>query len=189
MISDAHRRLRDATQADHRRLEDRLDILSRLESDAGRRALTGRFWRLHAEMEAATAPWIGDLAGLEFDQRRRTSLLRGDLDAMGLAAPPAAAGAIAAHSIGEALGLMYVLEGSTLGGRAIRREVEARGGDMAGLGFLDPYGARTGERWRSFLAVLDDVLETPAACDAAVAGALAGFRHAELRLCEAPAHV
>jgi len=52
-----------------------------------------------------------------------------------------------------------------------------------GLGFLDPYGERTGERWRAFLDVLADAAHDPQTQEAAIAGALAGFRHAELRLC------
>ena len=105
-------------------------------------------------------------------------------DEGGSAAPQPAAAPEApppVGSLGEALGLLYVLEGSTLGGKVIRRQVEASGGDMAGLTFLDPYGAQAGERWRSFLAVLDRA--AGAEPEGAVAGARAGFRHAELRLC------
>ena len=182
MSSDVHVRLREATRSAHEGLERRLAILERIATPAGRRELLVRFWRLHAEAEAALAPWLAPVAGLEFEGRRRTAVLRRDLAALGVAPPPLGAGPRVA-SLGEALGLMYVLEGSTLGGKVIRREVAAAGGDFAGLAFLDPYGPAAGQRWRSFLAVL-----AGAAPDEAVAGARAGFRHAELRLCEEPAH-
>lgn len=179
MTSDAHRRLRDATQDDHQRLESRVDILRRVATPAGRRRLVERFSGLHADAEAALAPWLADHPGLDFEARRRSSHLLRDLRAVGGAAPPPEP--IVVHSVGEALGLMYVLEGSTLGGRVIRKQVTASGQDMAGLSFLDPYGERVGERWKSFLAVLGDEADT----EALVAGAVAGFRHAEDRLCGA----
>lgn len=184
MLSDVHQRLRLATRADHERLESRADLLRRVATPAGRRAVVRRFWRLHAEVEAAVAPWLADLDGLDFPARRRTGRLAEDLKTLGLDAPEEPREAPAAASVGEALGLLYVLEGSTLGGRVIRRSLEGQGSDMVGLSFLDPYGERTGERWRSFLTVLDDAVRTPEAADDAVRGACAGFRHAERRICE-----
>lgn len=41
----------------------------------------------------------------------------------------------------EALGFLYVIEGSTLGGRLILRELAAGGAEITGLSFLDPFGA------------------------------------------------
>jgi len=184
MISDAHRRLRDATQADHQRLESRMDILARIATPDGRRALVERFYRLHAEAEAALAPWLHDLPGLNFQARRRSSRLEQDLAALDGRIPETSGAALIVSGVGEALGRMYVLEGSTLGGRVIRRSVEARGDGMAGLSFLDPYGDQAGERWRAFLAVIDGEARSPADTEAMVGGALAGFRHAEQRLCE-----
>jgi heme oxygenase len=178
MISDMHRRLREATQADHRRLESRIDVLGRIATCDGRRGLIARFHALHVDGEAAMTPWLAGLDGLDFAARRRSPALKRDLAAVGGATLPSEP--IPVGGVGEALGLMYVLEGSTLGGRVIRKQVAARGGDMAGLSFLDPYGDGVGERWRSFLAVL----EAEPDVDAVVAGACAGFRHAERRLCD-----
>lgn len=186
MITEAHRRLRDATQADHQRLESRIDILTRIATTAGRRALVARFHSLHTEAEAALAPWLAGLPGLEFDARRRSVQLSADLEALGGEAAPASAPPAPVSGISEALGRMYVLEGSTLGGRVIRRAAEARGAGMRGLSFLDPYGERVGERWRAFLAVVDRQACTPEDVAAMIAGAVAGFRHAELRLCGEP---
>jgi heme oxygenase len=81
------------------------------------------------------------------------------------------------------LGFFYVLEGSTLGGKIINRKVEADGGDLTGLSFLSPYGARTGERWRSFLAVLDEADVDEAATGAIVAGGVRAFETAIDWLC------
>jgi heme oxygenase len=182
MISDTHRRLRDATHAHHARLESRIDILNRIATADGRRELVARFHALHSAAEQGLAPFLAGIDGLDFDSRRRSVRLADDLADLG-AAPPAPAAPIAVEGAAEALGLMYVLEGSTLGGRVIRKHVESRGGDMRGLSFLDPYGAEVGERWRAFLGVLD----AEADVDAMVAGAVAGFGHSERHLCGAGA--
>ena len=54
------------------------------------------------------------------------------------------------------LGVLYVLEGATLGGQILRREISARLGLEAdnGAAFLDVYGAATGRRWREFIEYL-----------------------------------
>lgn len=187
MMNDVRRALREATLEIHGRLERRLDILGQARTRAGRRALTARFHRFHAEVEAAVEPWLSDTPGLDFQIRRRTPWLVRDLADLGLE-PSGAVSMLGVGGQSEALGMMYVLEGSTLGGKVIRRGLEAAGQDMTGLSFLDPYGAAAGERWRGFQAVLDARIDGPEATAAAVAGAMAGFRHAERRLCEA-AHV
>ncbi|RRV07469.1 biliverdin-producing heme oxygenase [Pseudomonas sp. v388] len=62
-------------------------------------------------------------------------------------------------SPGACLGVMYVLEGATLGGQLLRREVHARMGldERSGAAFLDVYGDATGRRWKAFLNHLDGV--------------------------------
>lgn len=183
MISTAHQRLRVATREDHQRLEDRIDILQRIGAPESRRRLVEDFAGFHADAEMGLAPWLSDLPDLDFDARRRSTCLVEDLATVGGVAPRS--DVIRVGGVGEALGMMYVLEGSTLGGRVIRKQVMARGGDLRGLSFLDPYGAAVGERWRSFLAVLDAEARTAADTEAMVAGAVAGFRQAARRLCGA----
>lgn len=174
-------RLRAATRADHQDLEDRLDIFGRIATPQGRRDLVAGFHRLHAGVEAAIAPWVDDLPDLDFAARRRSSRLAADLAALGEPTPPARSAPVV-RSRGTALGLMYVLEGSTLGGRVIRKRAVADGVDLTGLSFLDAYGEAAGERWRSFLAVLERETATPAEREAAVRGGVAGFRHAAICL-------
>ena len=84
----------------------------------------------------------------------------------------------------EALGMMYVLEGSTLGGRIILRELAKRGLDVSELGYLDPYGVDTGRRWRAFVSVLEaETAGDPSSMEEACSGAVKGFLHAEHVLC------
>jgi heme oxygenase len=78
----------------------------------------------------------------------------------------------------EALGAFYVLEGSSLGGRVILKELKSRGASLTGLGFLDPYGPDTGQRWRSFLVILERELNSCEQKADAVKGAMNTFAFA-----------
>jgi heme oxygenase len=88
----------------------------------------------------------------------------------------------------EALGALYVLEGSSLGGRVILKELKRRDVSLAGLGFLDPYGADTSRRWQSFLAILEREITSCEQKADAVKGALDTFAFARLCLCKESTH-
>jgi heme oxygenase (biliverdin-IX-beta and delta-forming) len=58
-------------------------------------------------------------------------------------------------TMAEALGALYVVEGSTLGGRKILQALRSQGLPTDSLHFLDPYGKDAGAKWRLFLRVLE----------------------------------
>lgn len=185
MDVDVLSRLRDATRDAHERLEGRLDILERMKTPEGRHHLVRGFHGLHSGAEAVLAPWLSGLDGLDFAERRRVGRLADDLKVLGISAGPPCP-VVAPTSASEALGMLYVLEGSSLGAKVIRKQAALRGQDMTGLSFLDPYGERTGERWRGFLAVLsrEAPADDEAAVEAVVRGGVSGFGYAESWLCE-----
>ena len=85
------------------------------------------------------------------------------------------------------LGSMYVVEGSTLGGAIIAREVERRLGLTAetGCAYFRSYGRDTAAMWKSFGAVLL-AASSPEADDLIVASAQKTFDVMHDWLCEAP---
>ena len=96
---------------------------------------------------------------LTLAQRGKVSLLSADLAALRLtplAVPCPMPGKVVA-SAATALGAMYVLEGSTLGGRVIERHCAGPLGvsPTHGGAFYHGYGARTGALWQAFGAVLE----------------------------------
>lgn len=184
MAVDVLSRLRAETRTAHQALEADLDIFSQLASEAGRRRLARRFHGLHAGAETVLAPWLAVVPGLDYQARRRRPVLDRDLAHFGEPPPPPCPVAQPA-SRAEALGLIYVLEGSTLGGQAIRKQLEKQGRTLDGVSFLDPYGAETGPRWKSFLAVLDRECppERPEAGREAARGGIGGFAIARGWLC------
>jgi len=72
------------------------------------------------------------------------------------------------------LGALYVVEGSTLGGQMIYRQLSGRFAPDA-LAVFMPHGDRVGENWSRFRAELDARLNGPGAMERAAAGANATF--------------
>jgi heme oxygenase len=97
----------------------------------------------------------------DIEERRKTHLLVSDLnrlgiDEAGIAAIPDYFFAEAYHSYPAALGGMYVLEGSILGGAFIYKHLQATLGVEAIAGkakYFTAYGTETGSRWKGFLQV------------------------------------
>lgn len=169
--------LRSATRPAHERLERAVDAVERLADPCRRPALLRGYAAFYLPAEAALSPLLAGLPNLSFDGQRRAALLGRHLEPH----PPAFP---LPGSRAEALGLLYVLEGSSLGGRVLLRALVARGVDVSELGFLDPYGAETGPLWRGFLAVLERETRDETRRAEAVRGALRGFDHAARLLCE-----
>jgi heme oxygenase len=151
--------LREATAAQHKALEDCLPFFSpELDLPLYRRVIEayyGFHWPLQQAIERFCA---NDPAILE---RRKVPALRKDLTALGLSeqqidALPLCRDLPLLNNRAQLLGLMYVMEGATLGGQVLRRMMKDKLGVEADNGgeFLDVYGSATGARWKAFLAQL-----------------------------------
>jgi heme oxygenase len=80
-------------------------------------------------------------------------------------------------SVPFALGVLYVIEGSTLGGRFILKNVtlnsKLSGGQ--GVSYFNGYGDKTGSYWKSFLNTLSEYEQTNNCGDAIIEGAVYAF--------------
>lgn len=132
--------------------------------------------------------------GIDLAGRRKSPRLRADLTALGTApAPESSAGSESAGSesagsesggsgaaddLPAALGTFYVLEGSTLGGRVLLREVRDQLGAVP-TAFLHGYGEETGRMWKqtrtALVAGVGAAADPDRAADRLVAGATATF--------------
>jgi heme oxygenase len=158
--------IRSATAGHHERVDR---VFSG--ADLTDRNAYGRFLSAQAEAHVATEEAL-TLAGAasilpDWPQRQRASLLRADLAALGLP-QPAADAAIEFAGPSAVLGGIYVLEGSRLGGRVLRRGVPSE----YPCSFLD--AADTGG-WRRLLAILEDRLADEVERDAAIDAAIQVF--------------
>jgi len=148
--------LRLATAAEHQALEDRLDLFNRVRTLASYTALLERFHRVVQPLEVLLESRVDwNATGWDFAARLKTPWLVQDIQSLrGLApvshlAPPELP---LIEGLGEGIGCLYVLEGSTLGGQGISRHFREllkitpeRGG-----AYFNAYGAETGRRWKEF---------------------------------------
>lgn len=102
----------------------------------------------------------------DWPERRRSHLLAADLAALGVAPP--GAGAMAFDTPEEALGAVYVLEGSRLGGAMLARTVP----EHFPLRFLTPAAP---QRWRALIELLDRSLVSDEQRAAAIGAACRVF--------------
>ncbi|NLD53295.1 MAG: biliverdin-producing heme oxygenase [Burkholderiaceae bacterium] len=172
-----HSRLRSATRSSHQRLEAALGLAAPLVEEAKVVRLLERLHGFHAAWEPALEGMVPDAIRVP---RLKAPLLADDLGRLGVPAarlrslPLCDAASKLCGSEAEAAGALYVIEGSTLGGRVITRGLQdAPWLHGRALRYWDAYGADTGRRWQETLAYLEAL---PAlAGERVVASAVATF--------------
>ena len=157
-MTDVLQLLRSGTATEHEDLERTLDLM---DPDLQKSRLVGVLDRMHGFWAAAEADldaWAdrhpADAAAVDWPRRRRAALFADDLRALDADDTPGRPQLPPVRGTDEALGRMYVLEGSTLGGTFIDRH-------LAGLPQLadvrlrafSPYGPDTGAMWHAFRRV------------------------------------
>ena len=170
--------LRAGTAELHIALEKRLPFFSeQLDANAFRRLMQA-YYGFYRPLESALLASACIPADLDIAPRLKTPTLQRDLHALGespegLEHLPLCRQLPVIESSAACLGVLYVLEGATLGGQILRREIATRLSLDAdnGAAFLDVYGAATGRRWRDFIEYLGarpmDVAERAAVVAAA----------------------
>ena len=127
MGSSILRRLKQETKQDHADLERHVDLLSRVHTVHHYRTLLEVFYGVYRPFEVEIARSMSEIATWlpDVKTRMRTPSLILDLHVLGNELPEALplAAIPALLSLPACLGCMYVLEGSTLGGQVVSREV------------------------------------------------------------------
>ena len=174
--------LRTRTRAAHDATERAFDLQTHLAGRGAYRSLLLRLRGVHAPLEdalGAVPGWSAAFPTLDLGSRRRVPLLDDDLAGLGADGTDAGPGRLAAPvpelgSPAQALGCLYVLEGSALGGRLVARHARAAlGADLPVAFFAGDGGRALGREWRDLQDALDAVPRTlgPAAVAHVVAGA------------------
>jgi heme oxygenase (biliverdin-IX-beta and delta-forming) len=155
-------RLRMQTAPLHAEIELLLGLPSTIQDRKDYCRLLERFFGLYAPLERSFQlfdEW--ESVGLDLRSRNHAHRLSEDLTALGtnLSQVPHAPDEIIPElpTFAHALGALYVLEGSTLGGRIILRDLEARvrWKFSGATQFLNGRGAEAAPMWMSFRAALD----------------------------------
>ena len=172
-------RLRDATRDLHTATEEVAAV-----TEGGRERyvwFVARQYGFTAPLEPrlAAAPGIAAV-GLDLERRRRAHLFAADLLHLGLhpAQLPRCTALPRVDSAARALGALYVLEGSTLGGAFLLAHLGRTLGVAPGAGAsgLAPYGHSLREMWVAFADALDGfVREAPGEQDEVVDAARETF--------------
>ncbi|WP_157467760.1 biliverdin-producing heme oxygenase [Frankia sp. QA3] len=145
--------LRQRTAAAHTRLENALELLSPDLSVSRYRDVLMRMHGFYAALEPRLDEMLtGPGSPLpDWPSRRKVPLLRRDLRLLGveevvLAMLPRPR-VPAVGDVAAALGVLYVFEGATLGGRFIVRHVLTTAVPPAATAFFGSYGDEVGRRW------------------------------------------
>ncbi len=154
--------LKSSTREEHESIERHLDFFSKVKNVPAYRSFLAKFLGYFEPLEAAVrqCPAL-HLTVPDLPSRMRSSLL--ELDLINLGLHPKAIQALprckrmpAIHNSAEALGCLYVAEGSTLGGQMLARHIEGVGGIPTGTSnFFRSHGEGTGTMWKQFGAYLE----------------------------------
>ena len=148
-----HERLRGATAAQHRALDQGLRYV------LGEGLSLERYGRLLEALYGFYVPLEASLTRLPVPPIRRTGLLERDLRALcrDPARAPICSEPPQLPGVDHLAGAFYVVEGACLGGQVIARAVARHLGVRRehGAAFFSGEGARTASRWKAVLAWLE----------------------------------
>ncbi len=161
--------LRERTHALHVRVEQSMDVSTRFATLDSYRDLLVRLYPYYSQVEnmcgSAKTSVFWNMLGMDFGKLRKAPNLECDLLHLGLSAnqivdlqrsrSPTMPDC---STIGEFIGIYYVLEGATLGGQVIGRYLERSlgflPGDPGGC-FYAGYGSKTKSSWQRYCASVE----------------------------------
>ncbi|MBD1393659.1 biliverdin-producing heme oxygenase [Mucilaginibacter glaciei] len=156
MLSD---KLKEQTKSNHQQLEKVLvGKLRSIRSKEEYAALLKLFYSYFGGLETEINKVIDPTLLPDSTERRKTQSLADDLEFLGSTTPEKATGDSlpTLHSHLQALGALYVIEGSTLGGKIISKMMQQHLGlNGGGLSFFTSYGDRTEQMWDTFKETLN----------------------------------
>jgi heme oxygenase len=117
----------------------------------------------------------------DLNERLKSSFLESDLAALGAAKESfkkILSRGNTVFSTAFSFGIMYVIEGSSLGGRVILKNITAALGydEDKGARYFAGYGGTTGSHWKNFIAIMVNYAEEHNCEDEIIAGADFAFR-------------
>ncbi len=161
------KRLKEETRPLHDAIEKNV-YLQRVTSDTIQlveyHKILEAFWGFYAPLEpmlfADSEPWLEEF---NVSVREKLPLLKADLLATGnhteesIAVLPICELLPSTATSAKKLGILYVLEGSTLGGSVITRHLKSKLGDVVSnmTQFYFPYGEMTGPNWKNFAMLVE----------------------------------
>ncbi|WP_316835173.1 biliverdin-producing heme oxygenase [Pedobacter nutrimenti] len=148
--------IKEATKESHLSLEKQVvQKLKAIRSNEDYADFLNHFYTYFSQVEQAIAPYITEELLPDYKDRRNSSYLKKDIEELGgQINDPVTINLPEITNHLEALGALYVMEGSIMGGSIIVKMLE-KGGITKGVSFFSGYGEATGQKWGSFVAVLN----------------------------------
>lgn len=130
-------------------------------------------------LENAIYPILNDVI-LDLEERKKVKQILNDLEVTGISkkttiSPFKESSDI---TIPFAMGMMYVVEGSTLGGRFILKNIEdsLKYNEKNGASYFFGYGNKSGSLWKKYINILTDFENKTNAADEIIEGADYAFK-------------
>ena len=154
--------IKQATASHHVQIEGVMRVMSPDFTKAEYIDLLQKFYGFYLPLEERIEEF-GTLPELDYLHRRKTSLLAADLAKMNvheLNKIPLMEDWFSPLSRASIFGILYVTEGSTLGGQVISRQLNDQLSVTPSVGcqFFSSYGAQVGPMWMQFQTLLNEQL-------------------------------
>jgi len=154
-------KIREETKPAHLSLEKLvIQQLKSIRNDEDYAAFLKKFYTYFNQVEKVIAPYMTKEVLPDYLERRNSSFLKRDIEELGNNIDDVSV--VAVPEITDkvsALGALYVMEGSIMGGKIIVQMLEKLG-VTNGLSFFSGYGAETGKRWAVFTQVMNETANT-----------------------------
>jgi len=153
--------IKEATKEAHQQLEKKVVLkLKSIRSNGDYADLLKYFYVYFNAVEKAIAPYITQELLPDHAERRNSTYLKADIEQLGCGLndlPTVQTPKI--DNVASALGAMYVMEGSIMGGSIIVQML-AKYGVTEGISFFSGYGEATGQMWGKFVGVMNTEVKT-----------------------------
>ncbi len=163
-------KLRERTKNTHEALEQTMFPFIKHTHDVATYAnLLRLFYGYYKPLEMAVDAQIDTNTFPDYGKLRKTKWMLEDLALLNqpVADIPLCKLGFSIASHASAMGALYVTEGSTLGGKIICKTIanNLKIDNLIGLKFFNGYGNETANRWKTFMAALNNYSDTPAEKD------------------------
>lgn len=185
-------KLREATHHQHTQLNNHPLLSGLMQADypiENYYKLLLAYDRLYQVLEEQIIHFIAQYdANFDYHSRLKWPLIKQDLGYLNIAplqvAPSLKNPVI--NSIGQLIGVLYVVEGSTLGAQFIARSLEKHHGlsQTKGGRFFYGYGEETQKNWQDFIGFIETIANQPEQCPQALDSANQTFDYFNLMLKE-----
>ncbi len=165
--------IKEATKGGHQDTEKKVVMrIKHIKTEQDYLELLRCFYAYFSAVERAIAPYITANTLPDHQERRNSAYIKADIQELGgdLSNLPAATAPSVTNEL-QAMGALYVLEGSIMGGPYIVQMLK-RLGITRGFSFFSGYGENSGQMWHSFTESLNSLpkseLDKVVAVDTAV---------------------